>query len=176
MTDNISDPTGQGGWTLLTGVTIPVEGLVLAGVYYDPTPDLPALIRVRLVADIEDRLAGTFPEWHSTDECGQTMGVWPYGGFWVVRHVDEAECLYECRVFPDSVAAHAFYTDVVRGLQDATDGLAWLTTDVPGLLAGDNLLLAHRAGLTYWEATAAFAKDPWTARFLWLTTPAPKRP
>lgn len=153
---------------LLCTVPIPEDGLVLTSIYADTTPHLTAGARFRLVADVETRLPATAALHHSTDNSGHSIGVWPYtGGYWVSRHVDDDEGIYECRVFPNPTAAYRFYADVVRGLQDATNGEAWEVTDVPGLLAGNDLHLAKQVGLSYWEAQDQYGDDPDGCRLFW---------
>lgn len=152
----------------LNGLPIPEDGLVLTSVYADPTLHLTVGARFRLVADIEARLPTATALHYSADNSGHTIGVWAYTDrYWTARHVDECEGIYECRVFNDPTSAFHFYSDVVRGLQDATSGQAWDITDVPGLLAGDDLRLAQRVGLSYWEAHDQYADDPDGCRVFW---------
>lgn len=174
--DNIPNLTGHAmdplpDWevgALLSGVPIPEDGLVLTSLYADPTLHLTAGARFRLVADVEARLCDSTAIYYSTDGGRHSIGVWAYAdGYSTTRHVDDHEGLYECRLFPDPQAAYRFYSDVTRGLQDATNGETWLTTDVPGLLAGDDLHLAQHIGLSYWEATEQYSDDPDGCRVFW---------
>lgn len=133
-------------------------GIVLRGTWADPDPRLTNDARWRLTELVEDAMTPT-TTYGSTDQAGRYADAHEVApDIWCVRYVDDAGDDY--RLFDDEDVAWDWYAQTIRGRADATAGRAWETTDVVGVLCGEDLRLARAVGYTYGQVAPQYATDP----------------
>lgn len=151
---------------LLERVPVPVAGLVLRDTNGDPTALLTHAECNRLVHWTDG--SPWEPVRRSTDDDGHWALVRQLSPrYWVTAHVNQTWGDEEYLLFASFDDALAHYVPVVRGQQDASGGKAWRNTDVPGVLAGEELDLAARAGYSYADAARQYEADRAAALAAW---------